>query len=524
MFVLTAVLLAVAGTADALASRCEHLNACTDAVCRVTAVDLRSGSEKDGANVLWMWSALAKESVPETADGFVRVDFTLVPEKGSDIRCRLELPLPQKWDGRLWGVGNSGHGGVLPPLRGYSARGTAAMTTDLGTARDTNNGKTNAQAWPAVVHRDYDYRATHLMTVYGRRMTEAFYGRKPDHVYFIGGSCGGRQAMSEAIRYPDDYDGIISSLPANNGASKEISIWHLRRLAHDATGRLLFTTNEMRVVSDAAVEYMAPRTPKPYAGKCLADARLDERDIEGFIALAGRKCPSLVEDDKPARLKAMFMPLVIDGKCWFNGFAPGAYQGKQLGWMGVCVLAGWLKSKGFTSRDWDDASKMTPELMRTFLREIGPDYNACSDDLSAFRKRGGKLIMTAGWEDQTISPMPIVDYYEKVCAKDGGLEKTASYFRLFCVPGCAHGGGKGRLITGSPDPVRTRDRLVAWVEKGVPPGALEFRWSAEKLQVPVAAYPGLYVQDVAGKWQRVEMPRGTAASVDDAWRRTSRVK
>lgn len=521
MLLMSLFLAAACPAAESLAPRFARLNACTDEVCRVTAADLRSGSEKDGENVLWMWSAMAKDSVPETKDGFVRVDFTLVPEAGSDIRCRMELPLPGKWDGRLWGVGNSGHAGVLPQLRGYSARGTAAMTTDLGTARVTNNGRTNARSWPANVHRDYGYRATHLMTVYGKRMAEAFYGRRPDHVYFIGGSCGGRQAMSEAIRYPDDYEGIIAGLPGNNAVLKEIAIWHLRRLTHDASGAALFTTNELRVVSDAAVEYMAPRTPKPYAGKCLADARLSEKDIEGFIRLAVEKCPSLGKGDRPSRLKALFMPLVIDGQCWYNGFAPGAYQGKQMGWMGIATLAGYLKSKGITSRDWDNLSRVTPDLMRDFLREIGPDYNSASYDLSSFRKRGGKLIMTAGWEDQTISPMPIVDYYERVCERDSGLDRTMSYFRLFCVPGCAHGGGKGRLITGSPDSVRTRDRLVAWVEKGVPPAALEFRWSAQKLQVPVATYPGLYVQDDAGKWKRIETPRGTAARIDDDWRRTS---
>ena len=322
--------------------------------------------------------------------------------------------------------------------------------------------------------------------------------------------------MSEAIRFPEDYDGIISILPANNSAVNEIAVWHLWRQTHDESGKLLFSTNEMRVVADAAVDYRKPKEPAPFAGYALADGRLPEADIDGFLALAAERCQSLKMGDKLARLKRLYQPLVHDGKCYFNGFAPGSYLGKNMSWMGLVSFRSYLLANGIGYSNWKNIGW---KEIDGFLNEYAPKFNACSADLSAFRKRGGKIIMTAGWEDQTISPAPIIDYYERVCEQDGGIEKTLGYFRLFCIPGCAHGGGKGRLMTGSPGGPNTRKLLADWCEKGTAPDRLAARWMSRGMDFPVAAYPGLFVKE-GGKWKRVETPRGVA-KIDACCRETS---
>ena len=68
--------------------------------------------------------------------------------------------------------------------------------------------------------------------------------------------------------------------------------------------------------------------------------------------------------------------------------------------------------------------------------------NAENPDLSAFKARGGKLIMYHGWNDTAISPENSINYYSSVLNKMGAKQDT--WYRLFMVPGMAHcGNGPG---------------------------------------------------------------------------------
>ncbi len=444
---------------------------------------------------------------PVGTTGVVRVDFTLSAEKDSDVRCRAELPPPEKWDGRMWGKGNSGVGGKLPNLNMPGLTGAArpaVVTTDLGTRAVVKGRAASTSIWPAAVQRDYNWRATHLMTVYGKRIVKAFYGRAARKAYFVGGSCGGRQAFHEAMRFPEDYDGIVASLPANNVVPNRIGKWHLWRTTHDEEGRALFTKDEMRVVADAAVEFRAANDPKPYAGHYLADGRATGEELDGMLALAAKKCPSLGQGDKMMRLKAIYSPVVMDGACLSLGFAPGTYLGEKFGVSNDALLRTWLGTKNIALTNW---CRITWSHLREYAREAGPEQNANPADLSAFFARGGKLIVTTGWEDQTIPPGPVVDHYERICAHEGGLEKTMTHCRLFCMPGVAHGGGKGRATQGAAGSPSLNKAIVEWVENGKAPDRIIVRDGVRKMDFPVATYPGLFVKNEKGEWTREERPR-----------------
>ena len=208
--------------------------------------------------------------------------------------------------------------------------------------------------------------------------------------------------------------------------------------------------------------------------------------MDAILSLAAQKATSLRAGDKLARLKAMHMPFVADGECLSLGFAPGTYFGE-------CM------KRLPPARTWQE--------IRALARINGAWYNANDADLSPFFARGGKLIVLTGWEDQTISPLPIVEHYERICSREGGLDRTLGHCRLFCAPGAAHGGGKGRATQGELGSAYARNALVEWVERGVAPDRIEVADRPRRTVFPVAVYPGLFVEDASGGWKRIELPR-----------------
>jgi alpha-beta hydrolase superfamily lysophospholipase len=60
---------------------------------------------------------------------------------------------------------------------------------------------------------DYGHRAVHRTAEVTKALIVAYYGRPPEHSYFIGCSNGGREALMEAQRYPADFDGIVAIAP-----------------------------------------------------------------------------------------------------------------------------------------------------------------------------------------------------------------------------------------------------------------------------------------------------------------------
>jgi len=139
------------------------------------------------------------------------VAASLKPTSDSDIRIEVWLPMAG-WNGKLQSVGNGAWAGSIsyPALATALGAGYAAASTDTG---HEGNNPDFILGHPDKLD-DFVHRSVHEMTLAAKVVVNGFYGSAPKYSYWNGCSTGGRQAFTEAQRYPDDYDGIIAGAPA----------------------------------------------------------------------------------------------------------------------------------------------------------------------------------------------------------------------------------------------------------------------------------------------------------------------
>src|SRR5262245_31766154 len=141
---------------------------------------------------------------------FCRVAVTLAPSSDSDIKMELWMPAAN-WNGKFQAVGNGAFNGSIATAAMAAAlrRGYATASTDTG---HTGNTASFALGHPEKVI-DFGWRAVHETAVVSKALVAAFYATAPAHSYFTGCSAGGRQALKEAQRFPEDFDGIVAGAP-----------------------------------------------------------------------------------------------------------------------------------------------------------------------------------------------------------------------------------------------------------------------------------------------------------------------
>ncbi|MDQ2842793.1 MAG: tannase/feruloyl esterase family alpha/beta hydrolase, partial [Acidobacteriota bacterium] len=160
-----------------------------------------------------------KADAPEAANykklpRFCKVEIDASPTSDSRIAIEVWLPLTN-WNGKFRGQGNGGFAGALDyrGLAGSLDLGYATAATDAG-----HQGEAEDASW-ALHHPekivDFGYRAIHETAQIARKVIQSFYGEPPGRAYFDACSDGGREALMEAQRFPEDYDGILAGAPAN---------------------------------------------------------------------------------------------------------------------------------------------------------------------------------------------------------------------------------------------------------------------------------------------------------------------
>jgi len=446
--------------------------------------------------------SLAKVSILNTtiesatidpSNGWCRVTATVThPPSGDSVKVWIGLPVTN-WNGRFRGNGGGGYvGGSAGSLRGPVAQGYAAGATDTGHEGGSGkfaldeNGRLN---WQSI--RDNAHLGIHEMTVVGKALTKAFYGKAPRYSYFVGGSTGGRQGLMEAQRYPEDYDGILSGCPAIN--------WH--KFIPAILWPQAVMANAKNFVSKAKLD----------AATAAAIAACDTTDgvKDGVIddpwrcaydpkVLVGTKIgdETFTEADADVVRKIWEGPRGADGSFLWYGMERGAdlsalagTRGSPLTGRPFSIPLEWFQYFLLQDPKWDWTT-LTPAgfelLWRQSMEQYGDVIGTDDPDLTRFRDRGGKIIIYHGLADQLIPAAGTIDYYKRVQELMGGATKTARFARLFLVPGVDHG-FRGAGAT----PVGQMEALIRWVEEGRAPDKLmaESRDSTGKVTRTRALFP-----------------------------------
>ncbi|HEY7808286.1 MAG TPA: tannase/feruloyl esterase family alpha/beta hydrolase [Croceibacterium sp.] len=411
-----------------------------------------TAKELGAATAAGVWhDADATKGLP----AYCEVTATLKPVPGSNIGVVYRLP--DNWNGEVYGIGGGGWIGNIDLRTASEAlqKGFATMQTDGG--HPIGGIWDNSWAVDPDKAKDFSYRAIHEMTVHGKTLADAYYGRKHSASVYVGCSTGGRMGLMEAQRFPDDYDGIVAGAPVY---TLQTQITGLMRTNQFAAPGAAFTADDLKLAQDSAL------------AQCDANDGLKDGLINNphachwdpaTIQCSGAKTASCLSAPQVAALKSLYDGIRSPDGQW--AMWPIS-RGGETGWSFFIGTAGkpdgtggggltGLKPEIFPNRDvdWAHFSAVTdaPVVRASAFAQM---YEAKNPNLAKFFAHGGKLLVWHGESDPGPSPVGTMDYAREVVAKN---PRAGQQFRLFLAPGVGHcGGGPGA------DVLPVADTIDAW--------------------------------------------------------------
>lgn len=322
---------------------------------------------------------------------------------------------------------------------------------------------------------DFAYRANHLTALAAKALIVAYYGRPHRYAYFSGCSDGGREALMEAQRYPDDFDGISAGAPAMLFQVQN-SFWHAWTRAANlrGDGSRILTSAKLPVLHAAIIAHCD--ADDGARDGVLSDPPACRPDPRWSACAPGATdtAACLTPEEWAAALRLYGGPTDAAGRRFLPGGAqPGSellwqFVGERQGGPGGNMIASMAPVVYSDPRPAEMQAATFPFTAAQFARvgALHPVMDATDPDLRPFAAHGGKLLMYHGWSDTSIAPMISIAYAAAV-RRTMGASAAERMMRLYMIPGMSHcGGGDGfpQIDTLSP--------LIAWVERGQAPAML----------------------------------------------------
>lgn len=398
-------------------------------------------------------------------------------------QIHFELRLPQTgWQADYLQLGCGGLCGNVSVGSAPASSGCVPLTSGAFAVASSDEGHSQGGglfSTDPTLRADFGYKSDHELAQAAKAIIKLYYGQSATHSYFDGCSQGGHQALTEAQRYPTDFDGIIAGAPANNFTA-------LNTFSHAWTAQSVFLDNGPATITTAALAPLHEAVLKGCGASdgIIADPLNCDWDPASIQCEAGQTSTSsdfcLTADQVTTLHRIYSGPTDEHGKLLYPGYQ---LRGSELNWAGVIVPATATGTTGDMSfvretvryQIFDRPQpaltykniKFTAAYYEKVMRPNEGMYDATDPDLKAFKAAGGKLILWHGLGDQHIPAVGTMAYYKAVQKTMGGAEATSSFARLFLLPGVAHcGGGQG------PDTFDALTAMVDWVTEGKAPSTL----------------------------------------------------
>ncbi|MFE9602422.1 tannase/feruloyl esterase family alpha/beta hydrolase [Streptomyces hokutonensis] len=399
-------------------------------------------------------------------------------------QLHFEIKLPETgWQANYLQLGCGGLCGGATVTNAPASAGCVPLTTGAFAVASSDEGHQvggGLFSTDPTLSADFGYKSDHELVQAAKAIIKQYYGQAATHSYFDGCSQGGHQGLTEAQRYPTDFDGIIAGAPANNFTA-------LNTFSHAWTAQSVYLDGGPATITNADLADLHQAVLKGCgapADGIIADPLACTWDPGTIQCGAGQTSTSddyCLTADQVTTLRRIYAgPTDGHGQLLYPGYQ---LRGSELNWAGIITPATATGASGDISfvretlryQIFDSPQpaltykdiKFTAAYYDKVMRPNEGMYDATDPDLTAFKKAGGKLILWHGLGDQHIPAVGTMAYYKAVEKVVGGEAATKTFARLFLLPGVAHcGGGQG------PNTFDALTAITDWVTKGDAPASL----------------------------------------------------